>query len=289
MGWSPRKRQRTFASACTATAKITPSSPSPTPRPAPAPQGWAWPWPMCATACSCCTTWIFKWSNATKRTPARGTCACPSPAPPPYPLPMHILIIDDEPLARSRLRHLLGDCTPHGEHWTMSEAASASQALPLLSGPLPVDIVLLDIQMPGANGMSFAFTLQQLPAPPAIIFVTAHSHYAAQAFDVQAGDCPRRPALALGAGGVYQGRAQNAHRPHHGGLPCAGRQLGRSGAALPRTRAAHSPQLLGQSGLFATPGICRARGLVSPSARYCPTLASLTAAGGGSAQNLNNL
>lgn len=38
---------------------------------------------------------------------------------------MHILIIDDEPLARSRLRHLLGDCTPHGEHWTMSEAASA--------------------------------------------------------------------------------------------------------------------------------------------------------------------
>lgn len=106
---------------------------------------------------------------------------------------MHILIIDDEPLARSRLRHLLGDCTPHGEHWTMSEAASASQALPLLSGPLPVDIVLLDIQMPGANGMSFAFTLQQLPAPPAIIFVTAHSHYAAQAFDVQACDYLTKP------------------------------------------------------------------------------------------------
>lgn len=106
---------------------------------------------------------------------------------------MHILIIDDEPLARSRLRHLLTDCSAQGEHWTMSEAASASQALPLLSGPLPVDIVLLDIQMPGANGMSFAFTLQQLPAPPAIIFVTAHSHYAAQAFDVQACDYLTKP------------------------------------------------------------------------------------------------
>lgn len=106
---------------------------------------------------------------------------------------MHILIIDDEPLARRRLCHLLTDCSAQGEHWTVSEAASASQALPLLSGPLPVQIVLLDIQMPGANGMSFAFTLQQMSAPPAIIFVTAHSQYAAQAFDIQACDYLTKP------------------------------------------------------------------------------------------------
>ncbi len=234
---------------------------------------------------------------------------------------MHILIIDDEPLARSRLRHLLGDCTPHGEHWTMSEAASASQALPPLSGPLPVDIVLLDIQMPGANGMSFAFTLQQLPAPPAIIFVTAHSHYAAQAFDVQACDYLTKPvrlerlqqalakakkqlpsdpgpqlAIAPWAARAGLGRRWCISRPSSKCSPSTPRRAAMCWKAawsiwssVTRTRAAHSPQLLGQSGLFATPGICRARGLVSPSARYCPTLASLTAAGGGSAQTFNNL
>lgn len=106
---------------------------------------------------------------------------------------MHILIIDDEPLARSRLRHLLGDCMAPGAPWIVSEAANASQAMQLLPGQPPVQVVLLDIQMPGANGMSLAFTLQQLPVPPAIIFVTAHSQYAAQAFDVQACDYLTKP------------------------------------------------------------------------------------------------
>lgn len=106
---------------------------------------------------------------------------------------MHILIIDDEPLARSRLRHLLGDCMPPGAPWVVSEAANASQAMQLLPGQPPVQVVLLDIQMPGANGMSLAFTLQQLPMPPAIVFVTAHSQYAAQAFDVQACDYLTKP------------------------------------------------------------------------------------------------
>lgn len=106
---------------------------------------------------------------------------------------MHILIIDDEPLARSRLRHLLGACAAPGHRWLLSEAANASQAMQLLAGQPPVQVVLLDIQMPGANGMSLAFTLQQLPLPPAIIFVTAHSQYAAQAFDVQACDYLTKP------------------------------------------------------------------------------------------------
>lgn len=106
---------------------------------------------------------------------------------------MHILIIDDEPLARSRLRHLLGACAAPGRPWLLSEAANASQAMQLLPGQPPVQVALLDIQMPGANGMSLAFTLQQLPVPPAIIFVTAHSQYAAQAFDVQACDYLTKP------------------------------------------------------------------------------------------------
>ena len=57
----------------------------------------------------------------------------------------------------------------------------------------PVDVVLLDIQMPGTSGMSLAHTLQQQAQPPLLIFVTAHSQYAAQAFDVQACDYLTKP------------------------------------------------------------------------------------------------
>ncbi len=106
---------------------------------------------------------------------------------------MHILIVDDEPLARSRLRHLLGDCASPADPWVLSEAANASQAMAALRSQPPVQLVLLDIQMPGTSGMSLAFTLQQLPEPPLLIFVTAHSHYAAQAFDVQACDYLTKP------------------------------------------------------------------------------------------------
>jgi len=114
---------------------------------------------------------------------------------------MHILLIDDEPLARMRLRSLLAECdgdsTPPGPH-QISEAADARQAMDILLAPLPggahpVQLLLLDIHMPGQDGLALARVLQGLPLPPAIIFVTAHSNHAVAAFELDAVDYLTKP------------------------------------------------------------------------------------------------
>lgn len=105
---------------------------------------------------------------------------------------MRILIVDDEPLARRHLRALLGDCNDPAHPFTVDEAATASQALARLCGP-GADLVLLDIQMPGTSGMTLAHTLRTLPAPPAVVFVTAHAAYATRAFDLDACDYLSKP------------------------------------------------------------------------------------------------
>lgn len=103
---------------------------------------------------------------------------------------MHILIVDDEALARSRLRMLLGDCAePHA----VVEAADADAALAMLRTGQPVDAVLLDIHMPGMDGLALAQTLRSLPQPPAIVFVTAHADHAVSAFELDAVDYLTKP------------------------------------------------------------------------------------------------
>ena len=105
-----------------------------------------------------------------------------------------VLVVDDEALARSRLRALLGDCTE--PHVTFAgEAANAADAMVLLrqAGAGTVDVVLLDINMPQEDGLSLARSLQKLPQPPAIIFITAHSEHAVQAFDLAATDYLTKP------------------------------------------------------------------------------------------------
>ena len=106
---------------------------------------------------------------------------------------MHILIVDDEALARSRLRTLIGDCE-HGPH-CVQEAVDAQQALQLLQAaqPTPVQVLLLDIHMPGQNGLQLAQALAQLPLPPAIVFVTAHANHALDAFELDAADYLTKP------------------------------------------------------------------------------------------------
>jgi len=106
---------------------------------------------------------------------------------------MHILIVDDEALARTRLRTLLGDCA-HGPHH-IQEAADGEQALQMLQAaqPASVQLVLLDIHMPGHNGLQLAAALTELPNPPAIVFVTAHSSHALQAFELDAVDYLTKP------------------------------------------------------------------------------------------------
>ena len=102
-----------------------------------------------------------------------------------------VLIVDDEALARSRLRTLLGDCsTPAAV--VEGEAANATQALEALRRQ-HFDLVLLDIHMPGADGLTLAQSLRALPEPPTVVFVTAHAEYAVQAFELEAADYLTKP------------------------------------------------------------------------------------------------
>jgi two-component system response regulator AlgR len=95
---------------------------------------------------------------------------------------MNVLIVDDEPLARARLRRLLDDLPGHA---CVGEAADGDQALDACRRLNP-DVVLLDIRMPGRDGLSAARALAALPAPPSVVFTTAFSDFAAEAFDVGA-------------------------------------------------------------------------------------------------------
>lgn len=102
-----------------------------------------------------------------------------------------VLIVDDEALARSRLRTLLSDCTAPAAQ-VMGEAANATQAVEWLLRQR-VDVVLLDIHMPGADGLTLVQTLRGLPQPPAVVFVTAHAEHAVQAFELDAVDYLTKP------------------------------------------------------------------------------------------------
>lgn len=104
---------------------------------------------------------------------------------------LRVLIVDDEPLARARLRTLLGDCT-EPPVLLVGEAADGPQALALLQREV-IDVVLLDIRLPGADGLQVADLLRRLPAPPAVVFVTAHAEHAVDAFALEAVDYLTKP------------------------------------------------------------------------------------------------
>jgi len=104
---------------------------------------------------------------------------------------LKVLIVDDEALARSRLRTLLADCSAPAA--TLGgEAANAAQAIELLRRD-SFDAALLDIHMPGADGLSLAQTLRSLPHAPAVVFVTAHAEHAVTAFELEAVDYLTKP------------------------------------------------------------------------------------------------
>ena len=111
------------------------------------------------------------------------------------PDPLRILIVDDEAPARSRLRELLQDCAARQPLELVGEAANGNEALELLARN-PADVVLLDIRMPGMDGIEAAQHMQRLPHPPAIVFTTAYDNYAIQAFEVNAIDYLLKPVRA---------------------------------------------------------------------------------------------
>jgi two-component system response regulator AlgR len=104
---------------------------------------------------------------------------------------LRALIVDDEALARARLRTLLGEC-PAPQVRVDGEASNAAQAMALLAQQA-FDVALLDIHMPGADGMALARTLRDMPRPPGIVFVTAHAEHAVQAFELEAVDYLTKP------------------------------------------------------------------------------------------------
>lgn len=104
---------------------------------------------------------------------------------------LRMLLVDDEALARLRLRTLLAECRAPGAR-VVGEAANAAQAMEQVRREA-VDAVLLDIHMPGADGLALAQVLRSLPQPPAVVFVTAHTEHAVSAFDLEAVDYLTKP------------------------------------------------------------------------------------------------
>lgn len=98
---------------------------------------------------------------------------------------MRILIVDDEPIARRRLRRLLAD---ESDLEVVGECSDVDEARSFLATHA-VDVLFLDIQMPGGDG----FTLLEGASEhrPAIVFVTAFEEHAVRAFEVEATDCVR--------------------------------------------------------------------------------------------------
>lgn len=106
---------------------------------------------------------------------------------------MRVLIADDEPLARERLTRLLKQI----DNCTVLQpcAENGQQALQLVESLKP-DVLLLDIAMPGLDGLQVAAQLCEKSAAPAIIFCTAHDEHALQAFAVSAIDYLVKPIRA---------------------------------------------------------------------------------------------
>ena len=107
------------------------------------------------------------------------------------PVPLRVLVVDDEALARARLQTLLSDCRAPAAV-VVAQAANAVEARTHLAHHA-VDLVLLDIQLPGVDGLALAQSIQAIVRPPAVVFVTAHTEHALQAFELEAVDYLTKP------------------------------------------------------------------------------------------------
>ena len=100
---------------------------------------------------------------------------------------MNALIIDDNMIARTTIRHLAGKS---GNIDIVAECADATSAYELLQSR-PVDLLLLDIEMPGMSGLELTQHLGE--KRPVIIFITSKREYAADAFDLNVADYIIKP------------------------------------------------------------------------------------------------
>jgi len=107
------------------------------------------------------------------------------------PLALRVFVADDEPLAREELCFLIGQA---GALEIVGQAADGVEALRMI-GELRPDLVFLDMQMPGLNGLEVAQRLIQAEVLPQLVFVTAFNQYAVDAFSVSAVDYLLKPVV----------------------------------------------------------------------------------------------
>jgi len=101
---------------------------------------------------------------------------------------LRVLIADDEPLARERLRFLLAD---DAEVEIVAECRNGREVVTAIKQK-PIDVLFLDIEMPGSSGFDVLAQVGESKVP-ATVFVTAHNHYALKAFSVHAVDYLTKP------------------------------------------------------------------------------------------------
>ena len=103
--------------------------------------------------------------------------------------PLKLLIADDEPLAAERLQLLLAQCDGVDLIGTASDGESAVR----MAEALTPDLMLLDIEMPGLDGIDVARSLAERRPSPAVVFITAFDQFAVAAFEVEAVDYLMKP------------------------------------------------------------------------------------------------
>ena len=102
---------------------------------------------------------------------------------------LNAIVVDDEKPARDELKFLLGEA---GGVEVVAEASNAAEAVAALQDHA-CDVMFLDINMPDANGLNLAGALRTLHFPPCVVFVSAYSEYAVDAFEVKATDYLLKP------------------------------------------------------------------------------------------------
>jgi two-component system response regulator AlgR len=144
-----------------------------------------------------------------------------------------VLIVDDEPPARERLRRQLAEFPDCGD---VAEAASGEEAVACCEDATP-DVVLMDIRMPGIGGLEAARRISRMPAAPAVIFTTAYDEYALDAYSAGPADYLMKPIRS-----THLARAlAKASRPTRA-------QLVTLGAEAPASPAAAAPGTAGTMG-----------------------------------------
>jgi two-component system response regulator AlgR len=139
---------------------------------------------------------------------------------------MRILIVDDEPLARSRLAALLGECAgaEYGPIEVCGSVGDGEAALDAI-GTLQPDVLLLDINMPGLDGVALAQRLAGRVRPQ-VVFCTAYENHALQAFDLGAADYLLKPVRLERLRDALQRAAQRQRAPADLGIHLFGRLRG---------------------------------------------------------------